>query len=116
MPRRHRQSVPGQHNLLRGGWDDEQLATMSQALAAPSATTALVACSLIAEERATGVPLRCSRKAATYSYFSAYQGDPLLTYRKVITAFDWLIKHGYAEGQTGLWWLKSSPSSAPPPN
>ena len=96
----------GQHNLLRGGWDDEQLATMSQALAAPSATTALMACSLIAEERTTGVPLRCSRKAATYSYFSAYQGDPLLTYRRAILAFDWLIEHGYAEGHTGLRWLK----------
>ena len=96
----------GHHNLLRGGWDDEQIARMSQALAAPLAAIAVMACSLIAEERTTGVPLRCSRKAATYSYFTAYQGDPLLTYRKVIAAFDWLVKHGYAEGYTGLWWLK----------
>ncbi|KUI16945.1 hypothetical protein AU193_22450 [Mycobacterium sp. GA-1285] len=99
----------GEHNPLRGGWSDEQLEIMRKGLnltGPGSLDTALVACSLVAEKRTTDMPLRYSRSPKSYSYFHAYQGDPMLTYRRVVRAADWLMANGYADGHTGLWWFK----------
>jgi hypothetical protein len=96
----------GQHNPLRNGWSTDQLHTVAQALGTSNLTIAFVACSLIAEQRSTGRPLRYSRSQSNYSYFDAYQGDPMMTYRRVVPAIDWLITNGYAEGHKGVWAFK----------
>lgn len=93
----------GRHNPLRGGWDDEQLAVMADALGVKAPATAMVACSLIAEEATTAMPLRYSRSQKNYAYFQRFEGDELMTYRLVVSAADWLIANGYAEGHTGIW-------------
>lgn len=93
----------GQHNCLRGGWDEPQLHTVAESLGVTNRSIAMVGCSLVAEERATGMPLRYSRSQKTYSYLVSCEGDPLMTYRRVVPAVDWLIENGYAEGHKGLW-------------
>ena len=98
----------GQHNPLRGGWDDEQLEVMRKGLGLTgpgSLSIAFAACSLVAEQCTTTRPLRYPRSQSNYSYFEAYQGDPMMTYRRVVPAIDWLIANGYAEGHKGIWWL-----------
>lgn len=58
----------GQHNPLRGGWSAEQLQLVAGAMGGTKDAVAMVACSLVAEERATGMPLRYSRSQKNYSY------------------------------------------------
>lgn len=96
----------GRHNPLRNGWSTEQLRIVAQALSSPNHAIAFVACSLVAEQRTSARALRYSRSQSNYSFHDAYQGDALMTYRKVVKAVDWLVGHGYAQGHKGLWWLK----------
>lgn len=66
---------------------------------------AFIACSLVAEQRTSATELRYSRSQRNYSFLDAYEDDEMMTYRKVVSAVDWLIAHGYAEGRKGVWWL-----------
>lgn len=93
----------GQHNPLRGGWSVEQLQLVALPMGTTEDAVAMIACSLVAEERTTAVPLRYSRSQKNYTHFLAYQGDPLMTYRRIVPAADWLIDNGYAEGHMGMW-------------
>ncbi|MDA2895269.1 hypothetical protein PDG61_30470 [Mycolicibacterium sp. BiH015] len=93
----------GRHNPLRGGWSVDQLEAVAEALGQPDLATAMVACSLVAEERTVGMPLRYSRSQKTYGNSDRYEGDRLMTYRRVVPAVDWLINNGYADGHKGMW-------------
>ncbi|MDN4520520.1 hypothetical protein JN086_14350 [Mycolicibacterium austroafricanum] len=105
----------GRHNHLRGGWSDDQLQVVAEALGTASLTTAAIACSLVAEERTTATALRYSRSQRNYTFNEAFRGDPLMTYRRVIAAVDFLVAQGYAMGLKGSWLLsKQSILSATP--
>jgi hypothetical protein len=93
----------GHHNPLRNGWNAKQLHTVAHALGTTDQTIAFVACSLVAEKRTTNMALRYSRSPRNYAFHSAYEGDPLMTFRRVVPAVDWLLAHGYAEGHKGVW-------------
>ncbi|MCU1697346.1 MAG: hypothetical protein JWR34_3409 [Mycobacterium sp.] len=98
----------GRHNPLRNGWSTSQLETVAKEMGLPGPdpqAIAFVACSLVAEERTAATALRYSRSPRNYSYLDAYEADPLMTYRRVIRAVDWLIAHGWAEGRKGQRWL-----------
>lgn len=95
----------GRHNPLRGGWSDDQLQVVAGALKTNNLTAAAIACSLIAELRTTATPVRYSRSQKTYKSNEVFQGDPLMTYRRVVPGVDWLIDQGYAAGTKGSWLL-----------
>jgi hypothetical protein len=99
----------GRHNPLRNGWSTSQLEALSTEMglsAVPDPLPiAFVACSLVAEKRTAATALRYSRSQRNYSYQEVYEGDEMMTYRRVVRAVDWLIAHGWAEGRKGQRWL-----------
>jgi hypothetical protein len=98
--------ITGDHNPLRFGWDDAQLEVVAHRLGLSGhnrRAVAAVICSLVAARLTDGKgELRYSRTKRVYAWY-AYT-DPLMSYRHVVPAMDFLIQQGWAKGKTGSWW------------
>lgn len=96
-------TITGSHDPLWFGWSELQINTVADYLGLPQKNRrciAAVVCSLVAAYLSDGVgELRYSRSKRQYARYP--DPDPLMVYRQVRPAADYLLERGWAAGKMG---------------
>jgi hypothetical protein len=106
LARIYADTITGSHDPLWFGWSELQIDTVADDLGLPQENRrciAAVVCSLAAAYLSDGVgQLRYSRRKDQYARYP--DQDPLMTYRQVVPAVDYLLERGWAAGKKGGYW------------